>query len=295
MELRDLRSFLAVAQHRNVSRAAEALHVSQPALSEQIRKLEDELGAPLFDRTSRGVSLTDAGEALLPHARTVLAQADAAADSVRTVARGLAGTLTLGFIDSAALTIVPPIVRRFSDRHPDVGLRLRELSTRQQIEAVAAGEIDIGIVRGPVWDERLEGRLVATESLLVAFPARHRLAASEVIQVEDLREDGFIMYPAARGTGLAEETKRLCHAAGFDPRVVQEANEIATICAMVAAGLGVAIVPSSAATIHLEGVVYRPLDDGDATIERWAVWREAAPISVVRAFIATLEVTPIVS
>ena len=152
MELRDLRSFLAVAHHRNFSRAAEQLHVSQPALSEQIRKLEDELGTPLFDRTSRGATLTDAGDAFLPQARAVLAAADAAAESVRMVAHGLAGTLTLGFIDSAAVGILPPLIRRFTARYPELKLRLRELSTRQQLEAVAEGEIDVGIVGGPVWN-----------------------------------------------------------------------------------------------------------------------------------------------
>ncbi len=158
MELRDLRYFVAVAQHRNFSRAAEHLAVSQPALSEQIRKLEEELGAPLFARTSRGATLTDAGEAFLPQARAVLAQADAAADSVRMVTSGVAGTLTLGFIDSAALAILPALIRRFTERYPNVKLRLRELGTQQQLEAVASGAIDVGIVRGPVWNEELTGR-----------------------------------------------------------------------------------------------------------------------------------------
>jgi DNA-binding transcriptional LysR family regulator len=288
MELRDLRYFVAIAQHGNVSRAAEQLHVSQPALSEQIRKLEDELGSALFTRTSRGMVLTDAGEALLPHARTVLAQADAAAESVRMVAHGLVGTLTLGFIDSAALAILPPLIRRFTERYPQVKLRLRELGTRRQLEAVEQGEIDVGIVRGPVWNAQLAGRRITTETLRVALPAQHRLASAGAVEVGELREDGFIMYPHERGAALAEETLRLCHAAGFDPRVVQEANEIYTICAMVAAGLGVAIVPDSAAAIALEGVSYVRTEPPTA-LERWAVWREEAPLAVVRAFIETLD------
>jgi DNA-binding transcriptional LysR family regulator len=289
MELRDLRYFVAIAQHGNVSRAAEQLHVSQPALSEQIRKLEDELGVPLFTRTSRGMLLTDGGEALLPHARTVLAQADAAAESVRMVAHGLVGTLTLGFIDSAALAILPPLIHRFTDRYPNVKLRLRELGTRQQLDAVESGEIDVGIVRGPVWNASIAGRRVAIESLLVALSSSHALATAQTVPIADLREDGFIMYPHERGAALAEETLRLCHAAGFDPRVVQEANEIYTICGMVAAGLGVAIVPSSASAIALHGVVYRPIDDPRAQLERWAVWREEAPLAVVRAFVDSLD------
>jgi DNA-binding transcriptional LysR family regulator len=287
MELRDLRYFVAVAQHRNFSRAAEQLHVSQPALSEQIRKLEDELGAPLFERTSRGAMLTDAGAALLPQARSVLAQADVAAETVRMVAHGVAGTLTIGLIDSAALGILPPLVRRFTARYPNVKLRLRELGTRRQLEAVEAGDIDVGIVGGPVWHDGIAGQRIATESLLVALPAEHRLAAQKAVRLADLRDDGFITYPADRGAGLLEETLRLCHDAGFDPKIVQEANEMTTICGIVAAGLGVAIVPSSVSAIATDGVVYHPTDPR-AELERWAVWRDQSPLGVVHAFVTSL-------
>ncbi len=287
MELRDLRYFVAVAQQRNFSRAASALHVSQPALSEQIRKLEDELGAPLFERTSRGVVLTDAGSAFLPQARAVIAQAEIAADSVRMVAQGVAGTLTLGFIDSAALGILPPLIRRFTERYPNVKLALRELGTRAQLEAVTEGAIDVGIVRGPVWDAGLTGRQIATESLLVALPAQHPLADAEAVRLVELRDEGFVSYPADRGAGLYEETMRLCHEAGFDPSIVQEANEITTICALVGGGLGVAIVPESVTAIAPGGVVYRPLDPR-AELERWAVWREGVTLGVVGAFIGVL-------
>ena len=287
MELRDLRYFVGVAQHRSFSRAADALQIAQPSLSEQIRKLEEELGAPLFERTSRGVVLTDAGEALLPKARAVLAQADIAAETVRMVNDGVAGSLTLGFIDSAALGIVPPLVRRFNAAYPNVRLHLRELGTRQQLEALEAGDIDVGIVRGPVWNAAVEGERIATEPLVVALPAGHRLAAGEAVHLADLRDEGFITYPADRGAALYEETLRLCHEAGFDPRIVQEANEIATICALVDAALGVAIVPSSVTVIAPSGLVYRTLEPA-AALERWAVWRAGAQTAVVRAFIGAL-------
>ncbi|HZO93723.1 MAG TPA: LysR family transcriptional regulator [Candidatus Baltobacteraceae bacterium] len=288
MELRDLRYFVAAAQHRNFSRAAEQLAVSQPALSEQIRKLEDELGAPLFQRTSRGATLTDAGEAFLPRARAVLAEADAAADSVRMVTSGVAGTLTLGFIDSAALAILPPLIRRFTERYPSVKLRLRELGTQQQLDALASGAIDVGIVRGPVWGDGVSGRRLATEPLLVALPSSHALARQNAIRLADLRDEGFVTYPAERHAGLYDEMLRLCHAAGFEPRIVQEANEISTICAIVAAGLGVAVVPSSATTIALHAVVYREIADPGAELERWAVWRDGITLGAVTAFVASL-------
>jgi len=288
MELRDLRYFVAVAQHGNFSRAAEQLAVSQPALSEQVRKLEDELGAALFQRTSRGATLTDAGEAFLPRARAVLAEADAAADSVRMVTSGVAGTLTLGFIDSAALALLPPLIRRFTERYPNVKLRLRELGTQQQLEALAGGAIDVGIVRGPVRGEGVSGRRLATEPLLIALPTNHPLARQSAIALADLRDEGFVTYPAERHAGLYDEMLRLCHAAGFEPRIVQEANEISTICAIVAAGLGVAVVPSSATTIALQSVVYRELADPGAVLERWVVWRERVALGAVTAFVASL-------
>jgi DNA-binding transcriptional LysR family regulator len=288
VELRDLRSFVAVAHQRNFSRAAETLHVSQPALSEQIRRLEDELGAVLFERTSRGATLTDAGAAFLPQARAVLAQADLAVEAVRLIARGLAGTLTLAFIDSAALGLLPGLIRRFTARHPEVKLRLRELGTRSQLEALEVGEIDVGIVRGPVWNAGVTGVTLATEPLLVALSAQHPLAQHETIAVAALRDEGFITFPADRGAGLYEETVRLCHEAGFDPRVVQEASEIATICALAAAGLGIAVIPASASAIVLDGLVHRPIADPSAHLERWAVWREG-PSALVRAFAETLE------
>src|SRR3984885_5776407 len=140
MELRDLRYFVAVAHTPHFSRAAAQLRVSQPALSEQIRKLENELGAPLFERTSRGALLTDAGQALLPQARAVLAQAELGTETGRSAADGVAGTLTLGFIDSAWLGILPPLVHRFVERYPNVKLRLRELGARQQLHALQARE-----------------------------------------------------------------------------------------------------------------------------------------------------------
>ena len=287
MELRDLRYFVAVAQHRNVSRAAESLHVSQPALSEQIRKLEEELGAPLFERTSRGVVLTDAGEAFLPHARAVLAEADIAADSVRMVAHGIAGTLTVGFIDSAALGILPPLIRRFTSRYPQVKLNLRELGTRAQLEELEAGTIDVGIVRGPIWNAGLTGRAIAMESLVVALPSNHEVAREDEVRMADLRDEEFITYPADRGAGLFEETMRLCHEAGFEPHIVQEANEITTICALAGAGLGIAIVPASVSAIAASGVVYRPIDPR-VELERWAVWRDGALPGALEAFVTSL-------
>lgn len=288
MELRELRYFIAVAQHGSLSRAAAALGIAQPSLSEQIRKLEDELSVTLFARTSRGVTLTNEGEALVPHARATLAQAEAAAQSVLDVTTGVAGTLTLGFIDSAALAILPPLVRRFARSHPHVHLRLREMGTRAQLDALARGEIDVGIVRGPVWGATLHGKRIANESLAVALPSQHALAERAQLAIADLRDEPFIMYPVARGAGLTEETLRLCHAAGFDPRIAQDANEIGTICGMVAAGLGVAVVPESASAIALDGVTYRPLAGASAVLERWAAWRADSALPAVRAFVSEL-------
>ncbi|HTW84233.1 MAG TPA: LysR family transcriptional regulator [Candidatus Sulfotelmatobacter sp.] len=284
MELRDLRYFVAVAQARSFSRAAEALHLAQPSLSQAIKKLENELGVALFARAHHLVELTDAGAAFLREARTVLAQAAVAADTARMVGNGTIGQLRIGFIDSSALRIMPELVRRYRAAHPGVRLHFIELSTAQQIAALKADEIDVGIARGPVWDPELAGVRVATEELYVALAATHPLAPRETLGIGELRDELFVLYPPTKGTGLYDEVLRLCHDAGFEPAVAQEVNEIPMICGLAASGAGVAIVPGSARVIAIEGLRYVRLEP-PATIERWALWRETAKLPAIAAFV----------
>jgi DNA-binding transcriptional LysR family regulator len=270
-DLRAIRSFVAVAEQQNFGRAAESLDLAQPSLSLQIQKLERELGVQLFRRTSRHVELTDAGAALLVEARTLLAQAQVAVDTARNAGRGEIGKLAIGFYDTAPLIIMPALLHRFRTRYPKVHLHFVEHSSREQLAMLARGEIDIGILRGPVADKAIASRCVATEVLLVALPDTHPLAQREAIDLAALRD----------------EIAMLCRKHGFSPTLAQEANETHTVCGLVAAGIGVSIVPSSVRALRVRGLAYRPLHPR-ATIQRCVAWLAASHTPALRAFVEML-------
>jgi DNA-binding transcriptional LysR family regulator len=286
-DLRSFRSFVAVAEQRSFGRAAESLHLAQPSLSLQIQKLERDLGVQLFRRTSRRVELTDAGEALLREARALLAQAQVAVDTARNAGRGEIGRLTVGFYDTAPLIIMPALLHRFRTRYPRIHLRFFENSSREQLAMLARGEIDIGILRGPVADPAIASRCVATEQLLVAVPEPHALARRDAIEVGALRDEPFVLLPRAKGSGLYDEIIMLCRKHGFSPTLAQEANETHTVCGLVAAGIGVSIVPSSVRALRVRGIAYRPLLPS-ATIQRCVAWLDASRSPALRAFVEML-------
>jgi DNA-binding transcriptional LysR family regulator len=286
-DLRAIRSFVAVAEQQNFGRAAESLDLAQPSLSLQIQKLERELGVQLFRRTSRHVELTDAGAALLVEARTLLAQAQVAVDTARNAGRGEIGKLAIGFYDTAPLIIMPALLHRFRTRYPKVHLHFVEHSSREQLAMLARGEIDIGILRGPVADKAIASRCVATEVLLVALPDTHPLAQREAIDLAALRDEPFVLLPRSKGSGLYDEIAMLCRKHGFSPTLAQEANETHTVCGLVAAGIGVSIVPSSVRALRVRGLAYRPLHPR-ATIQRCVAWLAASRTPALRAFVEML-------
>ena len=292
LDLREVRSFVALAEHRNFGRAARALDLAQPSLSLQIKKLERELGVQLFRRTSRRVELTEAGEALLVEARVLLGQAQLTVDTARQAGRGEIGKLTIGFYDSAPLLIMPVLLRRFRARYPNVHLQFTELSTREQVAALARLEIDAGIMRGPVTQPGIRSRSIAREPLLVALPDTHALAKQSAIRVAALRDEAFVLKPRAKGSGLYDEIIALCRDNGFSPAVVQEANETHTVCGLVASGIGVSLVPASVRALHVRGIVYRPLSP-QATIDRCVAWSAGSRSTALRAFVETLPDKPI--
>jgi DNA-binding transcriptional LysR family regulator len=286
-DLRSIRSFVAVAEQQSFGRAAESLSLAQPSLSLQIQKLERDLGVQLFRRTSRRVELTDAGEALLVEARALLAHAQIAVETARNVASGEVGRLRVGFYDTAPLIIMPALLHRFRLRYPRVHLHFVEHSTREQLAMLARGEIDIGILRGPVADKAIASRRVATETLLVALPEQHPLAGSDAIDVAALRDEPFVLLPRAKGSGLYDEIIMLCRKHGFSPSLGQEANETHTVCGLVAAGIGVSIVPSSVRALRVRGLAYRPLRP-TSTIQRNVAWLAASRTPALRAFVEML-------
>jgi DNA-binding transcriptional LysR family regulator len=276
MELRHLRYFVAVAEELHFRRAAERLNISQPPLSQQIRLLELELGANLFERTNRRVALTQAGLLFLPEARATIAQAERAAEVARRAERGQLGELSISFFPSAPL--VPEIagaIRAYSENHPGVNLILYELESREQIIALAEERTDIAIVRsiaGPISPEGIVRRLVTKEPLVVALRHDHPLSRRRVISMDRLAEEAFVFYGERMGVVLPQLVLELCRSAGFEPRVSQLANANTTMVGLVAAGLGIAIIPQALARLTHADIVVRSIKQPKATIASWILW-----------------------
>jgi len=273
IDLRRLRCFVAVAEELHFGRAARRLNMSQPPLSVQIRELEREIGAPLLARTQRHVELTAAGATLLAEARRLLAQADLAIERTRRSARGELGHLTIGFVSTADYSLLPPLVRRFRARHPDIGLTLRELTGDRQLELLARGELDLGLMYGPLQASGLAGRSVLCERLIAALPTAHPLARRRAVAAKALRGEGLILFPRPLAPGLYDQAIGVCQRAGFAPRIVQEAVQMQTILGLVAAGLGAALVPACMALLKRPDVAYLPLAPAGPWVETIAVSR----------------------
>jgi DNA-binding transcriptional LysR family regulator len=287
MELRHLRYFVAVAESLNFGRAARRLAISQPPLSRQIRTLEEELGTTLFVRTRRTVALTAAGSALLPDARRLLREADALKDGAHRLAAGEAGTVAVGFISVAAYNILPALVPEFRKRHPGLKLALQEGVTDALLPALAQGEIDVGMILPPVADSRLIYRPLVHDRLMVALPARSRRRFPHgPLALAALAEEPFILFPRKVGPSLYDLIVGCCQRAGFLPRIDQEAIQMQTIVSLVAAGMGVSIVPASLKHLRRTGVEYRPLKDKTPPVEIGLAWSGSDESPSVHAFVA---------
>jgi len=264
MELRHLRYFIAVAEEGHITRAAARLGIQQPPLSQQIHALERELDAQLFRRKPRGVVLTDAGRALLDDARAILAQVDHARATTRRTARGEQGRLVVGFTSSAPFVpFVPRVIRAFRESFPLVSLTLEETGTGEMIEALRNELIDAAFIRSPAPDP--SGVVVhplLEEAMVVALPIGHPMASSSddaALKLAALAGETFILYRRPVGPGLYDAIIASCHGAGFSPRVGQEAPRILSTLSLVAAGLGVSLVPASLQHLRMDGVIFRRL------------------------------------
>lgn len=276
-DLRQLRQFIAVAEHLHFGRAAAHLHISQPPLSRSIQELEARLGAKLFERSRRKVELTAAGAWYLEEARQVLTRLDRASRAVADLAAGGGGTLRIGFVTIADYSVLPGLLSRFKAANPGVSLSLRELVTEAQLDALAGGDLDLGFVLPPLPAREVESIAVNREPLVVALPERHPLASGRgPIGVRALADEPFVMVPANLARGLADVVLGLCMRAGFAPRVAQEAVQMQTVVSLVSSGLGVAIVPASLLNLRRSGVVYRPVRDRHPRIELRLAWRRDA-------------------
>jgi DNA-binding transcriptional LysR family regulator len=276
-ELRQLRHFIAVAERLHFGRAAAALHMSQPPLSRSIQDLEARLGATLLARTRRKVELTPEGLRFLDEARRVLAQLESAVLQVGRMAAGNDGRLRLGFVSLADYGVLPELLKSYKAARPGIELALREMLSPEQATALAAGELDFGLLLPPVTGADLEHVIVQRERFVAALPTRHRLARTRGrIAARLLAEEAFVMAPRDIAPGLHDIVSGLAARAGFAPRVAQEAIQMQTVVSLVSSGLGVAIVPASVANLGRRGVVYRELSDPHPSLDLWLAWRRGA-------------------
>lgn len=284
--LRQLRHFVAVAERLHFGRAAAALHISQPPLSRSIRNLEERVGATLLARTRRRVELTPEGARFLEEAKRVLAQLERAVLEVGGMAAGERGRLRLGFVSLADYGVLPGLLKAYKSARPGVALSLREMLSPDQAAALAAGELDFGLLLPPVAGADLEHLVVQRERFLVALPSRHRLARTRGrLAMRDFAREAFVMAPREIAPGLHDIVSALAARAGFAPRVAQEAIQMQTVVSLVSSGLGVAVVPASVTNLGRRGVVYREIADAHPRLDLWLAWRRGALGVAAREFV----------
>lgn len=266
-----LRYFVAVAEELHFGRAAKRLTVTQPSLSRQITLLEEEVGVPLLVRDTRRVALTSAGREYLDKAREILHGLSNAAESARRAQRGEAGRLRVGFYYIAGLGILPPLLQEFLQRHPKVSLDLRELPSRIQVAEVLKGALDIGIVHEPSTVQAVSVETIQREALVAVLPSTHSLARKSSLRLADLHAEKFIMFPRSEGSPLHDRIIAACNAAGFSPTIGARAKMIVTIIGLVAAGMGIAILPAVCAKIRHPQVVFRRISPA-IEIQSGVIW-----------------------
>jgi DNA-binding transcriptional LysR family regulator len=274
MELRHLKYFVAVAEELHFGRASERVGIAQPPFSQQIKKLEEEIGAPLLWRTKRHVELTAAGKIFLVEARKILAQAGGAAHAARRAARGEIGQISVGFVSSALYGEFASVFRLMRARHPKVALALQDMTSEEQVRAMKENKLDVGLVRPPVpGAESLSFQVVFREPFVVVLPQNHPLAKQGSLSIHDLAQESFLMVPRSLGPGFYDQIIRLCAQSGFAPKVLLETSSTQTIVSLIAGGMGVSLVPRSIQNLRRTGVVYRPLKPPTPKTELAVMWR----------------------
>lgn len=292
IELRHLRYAVTVADEGHMTRAAERLGIQQPPLSQQIAKLEATVGASLFRRLPRGVELTDAGQTFVERARTILHEVDLAIEATRRNARGEEGSLAIGFTSSAAFhPLVTSAVRSLGEMSPDIALKLEEASTPDLIAMLHSGLLDVAFVRSPV--AQSSGLIISRildEEMLVALPDRHPIAIAKgekprPIRLSELANEAFILYRRPSGPGLYDGIIAACLAAGFSPKIRHEAPRLLSTLSLVAAGLGISIIPGSIARLETNGIAYLGLDPHTNLIAPlYLAQRDEQPSGALRLF-----------
>lgn len=282
-----MRYFVAVAEELSFSRAAQKLHMAQPPLSTQIKQLEEELGVQLFERSSRGVRATDAGELLLEEARRIFLQVDQTVRVVQRVGHGEVGRLTLGFVPSSSNEVLPPILSNFSEQFPEVELFLREMRPDLIVQRLHAKQLDAGFVYLPLDDPTLAVECLSREPLVLALADTHPLASESEVDLRSIAQEPFIL-PARyqKIPGLYGQVTEACRQAGFTPNAVQkDVWLMQTIVGLVAGNIGVALVPASVRNLRRKGVVYKSVHGLSPTVELGVIWHREDPGAVLNSFL----------
>jgi DNA-binding transcriptional LysR family regulator len=287
LDIRQLNYFIAVAEERHFGRAAKRLHMAQPPLSQQIRQLEEHLGVRLLNRTTRRVDLTAAGQLLLDRGRQIVNELATLQADVSQVGKGATGVLRVGFSGSATYGVMPQIARLAKQVLPGLSLALHgEMLTPSMEAGLREGTLDAALLRPPVASPDIDYRIVAREPLVVALPSFSALAVDRTVAMHELQDQDFIAY--APESVLYRTTSDLCRQAGFRPRIAQVVGETSTMLAFVAAGGGVAVMPSSVRAIQLEGVVYREIENVPA-VELAVAWMRGHPSALLQNFLEVVD------
>ncbi|MEI5673186.1 MULTISPECIES: LysR substrate-binding domain-containing protein [unclassified Nocardioides] len=291
MEIRHLRAFVVLAEERHFGRAAARLHVAQPALSQQLRRLEDELGVTLLDRSTRRVDLTEAGRLLRDRALRLIADVDRTTGDLAALATGLAGTVRLGFVGTATYDVLPPVARRVRAELPDVRLELHgELLGPALLDALVAGELDLAVLRpGSSTPDGVVVRELRREPLVAVLPAHHPLADAPAVSVADLAGEPLVTHPSGHRSSMQPRVLEVYRRAGLEPELV-EVGETGTLVVFVAAGLGVGLVPASVRALRLDGVAYVPLAGEPELVPLALAHRSSPGVAVARVAALVAEV-----
>ena len=288
MEFRHLRYFLALAEELHFGRAAQRLSISQPPLSLNIQQLEASVGARLFTRNSRGVQLTAAGQAFVPAARALLAQAGAAMREAREVAQGQAGELQIGFAGTLLYCGLPQMLQRFQASHPRLRLALRELSSSEQLAELVRDRLDVGFVHTPRVPPGFEQVLVASQPMVVCLPAGHVLAKKRQLDVQALQGQALVVVSRAVSPDYHERILAECELAGWRPPVVHELRHWLSVVALVAQGQGAALVPAALAQSALAGAAFVPLRGTPLRYDTRCLWRSGREQAALQDFVAAV-------
>lgn len=289
MELRHLRYFVCVAEEQNIGRAALRLHISQPPLTRQIQQLEEQVGALLFKRTSRGVELTDAGRVLYDEACSILAQAERAAERTHKAALGLLGRIDVAIFGSGIFGVIPQLLRRFREAYPEVSIALHTMTKEEQIDALRHRRITVAFNRLVRPTEGLCCETILAEPLFVAVPEGAPLAARTAIAIEELHDQPLVLFPTGSRPSFIDRVHEMCRAAGFVPLVAQEVGDVVHAVALVGTGFGATIVPRSATFIRIPGVTYRSLlHCAIPQVDLCCIYRSSDDSQILRAFLGSM-------